>query len=79
MVSISVVPKIFLDTKRQPGVCDLRSGNAYNSPGDRNIYRVWAELIKTAVIGDAELFGIIENNYSGIMAKDNGSAHGSCK
>ena len=29
------------------------------------------ELIKTAVIGDAELFGIIENNYSGIMARDN--------
>jgi 3-dehydroquinate synthase len=29
-----------------------------------------AELIKTAVIGDSELFDIIEQNYSGIMARD---------
>jgi 3-dehydroquinate synthase len=30
-----------------------------------------AEMIKTAVIGDSELFEMIENNYSGIMARDN--------
>jgi 3-dehydroquinate synthase len=29
-----------------------------------------AEMIKTAVIGDEELFGMIEANYSGIMARD---------
>lgn len=30
-----------------------------------------AEMIKTAVIGDMELFTLIENNYNGIMARDN--------
>ncbi len=29
-----------------------------------------AEMIKTAVIGDEELFSLIENNYDGIMARD---------
>jgi 3-dehydroquinate synthase len=29
-----------------------------------------AEMIKTAVIGDEELFALIENNYSGIMNRD---------
>ena len=29
-----------------------------------------AEMIKTAVIGDIELFDLIENNYGGIMARD---------
>ena len=29
-----------------------------------------AEMIKTAVIGDQELFDLIENNYSGIMERD---------
>ena len=29
-----------------------------------------AELIKTAVIGDADLFSILENNYAGILSRD---------
>lgn len=29
-----------------------------------------AEMIKTAVIGDKDLFDLIENNFSGIMARD---------
>jgi 3-dehydroquinate synthase len=29
-----------------------------------------AEMIKTAVVGDKELFGMIEQNYSGIMERD---------
>ena len=30
-----------------------------------------AEMIKTAIIGDEELFDLIEKNYEGIMARDN--------
>jgi 3-dehydroquinate synthase len=62
--------KNILGTIRQPEFVICDPSMLITLPEDEYLSGL-VELIKTAVIGDNELFDIVENNYSKVMERDN--------